>query len=414
LGSAPAAAEDAVETASPLARLVDAASLSGSLRGGYWSSTRTLDDKSDLGTAALWLRAAPRFGENLSLFAEGWVRSQDLFGDVDPEGLLREAYLDLRYGPIDVRAGKQIVTWGRADRINPTDVVTPRDFTLLVPDDEDQRFGETAIRATYFQRGLSLTGIWLLDFEPSVVPLRKPPPPLTIRERKPGGQLAQGAVRLEQSGSAVDWSLSYFDGLDTIPDLALSATGLRGPELVLQSHRVRVVGIDAATAVGPYSLRGEAAYTFTEDENGADPAIKNPFLFVVVGGDRTFVERLNVNLQYILRVVMHYQSPFDIANPLTRDVAVQAALLDNQLDHVQHSFSLRVSYRWLQDTLEAELAAVVTVDRFGWVLRPRVTYALTDRWRLTVGGDLFGGERLSFFGNLRDNSAAFAELRWSF
>jgi hypothetical protein len=146
-------------------------------------------------------------------------------------------------------------------------------------------------------------------------------------------------VRLEQSGSAVDWSLSYFDGLDTIPDLALSATGLRGPELVLQSHRVRVVGIDAATAVGPYSLRGEAAYTFTEDENGADPAIKNPFLFVVVGGDRTFVERLNVNLQYILRVVMHYQSPFDIANPLTRDVAVQAALLDNQLDHVHYSFS---------------------------------------------------------------------------
>ena len=97
MGSAPAAAEDAVETASPLARLVDAASLSGSLRGGYWSSTRTLDDKSNLGTAALWLRAAPRLGENLSLFAEGWVRSQDLFGDVDPEGLLREAYLDLHH-----------------------------------------------------------------------------------------------------------------------------------------------------------------------------------------------------------------------------------------------------------------------------------------------------------------------------
>ena len=36
---------------------------------------------------------------------------------------------------------------GRADRINPTDNLTPRDFTLLVPDDEDQRFGTAAIRA---------------------------------------------------------------------------------------------------------------------------------------------------------------------------------------------------------------------------------------------------------------------------
>jgi len=414
LGSGPAAAEDGSETASSVARLVDAVGLSGSLRGGYWSSTRTLDDKSDLGTAALWLRAAPRLGANLSLFAEGWVRSQDLFGDVDPEGVLREAYLGLRYGPVDVRAGKQIIVWGRADRINPTDVVTPRDFTLLVPDDEDQRFGTTAIRATYFLRGLALTGIWLLDFEPSVVPLRKPPPPLQIRDREPDGQMAQGAVRLEQTGSRIDWALSYFDGLDTIPDLALEAAGSGGPELVLRSHRVRVVGIDAATAVGPYSLRGEAAYTFTEDENGTDPGIKNPFLFVVVGGDRTFLERLNVNFQYVLRIVMRYHSPLDITDPLTRDVAVQAALLDNQLDRIQHSFSLRVSHRWLQDTLEAELATIVTVDRFGWVLRPRVTYALTDRWRLTVGGDLFGGERLSFFGNLRDNSAAFAELRWSF
>jgi len=183
---------------------------------------------------------------------------------------------------------------------------------------------------------------------------------------------------------------------------------------VLRSHRVRTVGVDAATVVGPYGLRGEAAYTFTEDAAGDDLSIKNPFLFLVVGADRTFPEHLNVNLQYVFRMVTHYRSPFGIADPLAREVAVQAALLANQLDRVQHSFSLRVSRRWLHETLEAEIAAIVSVDRFGWVLRPRVTYALSDRWRLTVGGDFFGGERLSFLGNLRDNSTAFAELRWSF
>lgn len=414
LGSGPAAAEDAPDRGSPLERLVDAGGLGGSLRSGYWSSSRTLDDRSDLATAAVWLRAAPRLGPSLSLLAEGWVRSEDVFGDGEPDGLLREAYLGVRHGPVDIRAGKQIIAWGRADRINPTDNLTPRDFTLLVPDDEDQRFGTPAVRATYFRGSLSLTGIWLLDFEPSRVPLRRPPAPLRVQDREPGGRHAQGAVRLEQVGSGVDWSLSYFDGLDTIPDLALDPAGRAGSELVLRSHRVRTVGVDTATAVGPYGLRGEAAYTFTEDDGGDDPGIKNPFLFLVVGADRTFLEHLNVNVQYILRLVRRYRNPLGIADPLAREVAVQAALLANQLDRVQHSFSLRVSHRWFHDTLEAELAAIVSVDRFGWVLRPRVTYALSDRWRLTVGGDLFGGERLSFLGNLRDNSAALAELRWSF
>jgi hypothetical protein len=400
--------------ASPLERFVEATGFGGSLRAGYWSSTRTLDDQSDLGTAAVWLRAAPRLGPSLSLFAEGWVRSEDVFGDGEVDGLLREAYLGARHGPVDIRAGKQIIAWGRADRINPTDNLTPRDYTALVPDDEDQRFGVPAVRATFFHGGLSLTGIWLIEFESSVVPLRRPPAPLRIQEREPGGGYEQGAVRFEQTGSRVDWSLSYFDGLDTSPDLALERTGPRGPELELSSHRVRVVGADAATAIGPYGLRGEAAYTFTEDDRGDNPYIKNPFLFVVVGADRTFLEHLNVNVQYILRVVTRYQSPFGIADPLAREVAVQSALLVNQLDRVQNSFSLRVSNRWLRETLEAELVAVVSVDRFGWVLRPRVTYAITDRWRITVGGDLFGGERLSFFGNLRDNSTAFAEVRWSF
>jgi hypothetical protein len=43
-----------------------------------------------------------------------------------------------------------------------------------------------------------------------------------------------------------------------------------------------------------------------------------------------------------------------------------------------------------------------------------VTYALTDRWKAIVGADVFQGDRRSFFGNLQDNTAAYAELRWSF
>ena len=48
-----------------------------------------------------------------------------------------------------------------------------------------------------------------------------------------------------------------------------------------------------------FGLRGEVAYTFTEDNEGTDPFVKNSFLYLVLGADRSFFEHLNVNIQTI-------------------------------------------------------------------------------------------------------------------
>lgn len=307
--------------------LADRARVSGSLRAGYWGSSRSVDDRENLATSALWLKAEPRLSRNVSLNVEGWVRSQELFHENETWGDLREASLTIRLGRVDLRLGKQIIVWGRADRLNPTDVLTPRNFTLLVPEDDDQRIGVPALKATYYLGGLSLTGLWLPDFVPHVIPLRQPPPPVRLRERGPGTTVAQWAVKLEQTGKAVDWSLSYFDGFDLIPDVRI---GRVSPSLVpvfLTHNGIRVIGADAATTLGRYGLRAEAAYTFTEDSGGRNPLIKNPFLYVVMGGDRTFYEYLNINFQYFLRAVQNFHNPFDITDPLRRAAALEDRLL---------------------------------------------------------------------------------------
>jgi hypothetical protein len=392
--------------------------VSGSLRGAYWSSSRSLDDRHSFGVASLWLEAAPRLAPGFALRAEGWLRDQRLFHEdylgSGAQGDLREAYLEVGRGPVDVRVGKQLILWGRADRINPTDNLTPRDFTLLVPDDDDQRLGVVAARATVFVGGLGLTGIWLPDFEPDRVPIRPPPAGARLREVEPDDPVTQWALRVERTGGAVDWSLSYFDGFDLVPGLGIGGGGPAGIDLVLRHHRIRVLGADAAAAAGRYGLRAEAAYTFTEDSAGRDPAVRTPFFHLVAGGDRTFLDHLNVNIQYILRVIVGYRSPFGIEDPLEREVAIQHALITSEVDAVQHGVSLRVGYRWLNETLEAEVAAVVSLERLGYVVRPRVAYAATDRWRIVVGADVFGGGRHAFYGNLRDNSGVYLEVRRSF
>jgi len=414
LGTTPCRAGELSDVLRSLQNLSPWNSLSGSLRSSYWSSSRTLDDREHLAAAALWLKAAPQLGPHAALFVEGWVINQQLFRERETVGELREAYVDVSLSSLDLRLGKQIIAWGQADRINPTDNLTPRNFTRLFTEDDEQRLGTVALKATYYFCGLALTGIWLPDFESDTIPITRPPPSFRLHEREPGQPLSQGALKLGRTGTAVDWSVSYFDGFDLFPDLGIERVGPAGVDLLLRNHRVRVIGTDATTTLGRYGLRGEAAYTFTADSRGNDPAVKNPFFFLVVGGDRTFFTYLNVNLQYLFRAVVNFHSPFRIHDPRQRAVAIQQAVQTNQLDRTQHGISLRVSHKWLNETLEAEVVGVFAFTRGGYVLRPKLSYALTDRWTVVIGADVFRGPRPSFFDNLRKNSTAYTELRWSF
>jgi len=173
-----------------------------------------------------------------------------------------------------------------------------------------------------------------------------------------------------------------------------------------------VVGLDAATVLGPYGLRAEAAYTFTEHWKNSQ--VKSPFFFMVLGADRTFMGNLNLNLQFILRVISDFQNPIDIPNPITRPVATAQASINSQLDQVQQSISFRISKKWLNETLETEVGSIVGLTRLDYAVRPKAKYAITDRLRATVGGDIFRGPTPSVFGRLRDNSTAYVELRWDF
>jgi len=135
---------------------------------------------------------------------------------------------------------------------------------------------------------------------------------------------------------------------------------------------------------------------------------------VVAGGDRTFNEHLNVNIQYLYRYVAHFGVPAPSDSPFENLVAIEHAVLSGQTRRHQHGASTRVSYKWFHDTLEAEVAAAGYARPRGGVLRPKLTYAVSDRMKVLVGGEFYRGNAASTFGVLRENSGAFAEMRWSF
>src|SRR5688572_6715104 len=211
--------------------------LSGSVRGGYWSSTRNLDREHPLGAAMTWLEGTATLGAGVTAFAEGWGALRGPAEDADTMIEMREAFVDAAIRGLDLRVGRQIVAWGRADGVNPTGSLAAEDLTLLTPDDADRRLGATTAVASYYAGGLSVSALWVPEFRGHRFPLPPAGGASFVRERRkwPGDQWA---VRVERTGGAVDWSASLFQGLDLLPDLEPTATPSR---IALRHRRIRVV-----------------------------------------------------------------------------------------------------------------------------------------------------------------------------
>lgn len=387
---------------------------SGAVRFDYFSSSRALDGRKDFPGGTLQAKIQPVWNSSLRGKLEGRI-TQPRLGSGTPESTLLESYLALRTETSEWRIGKQIVAWGRADGINPTDNLTPRNFTVLLPFEEDQRLGLTAFKLDYYlTEQHTLTFFTTPEFTPSTLP--RPTDGTQIVETRPGSALKDStvALKLNKTGDDIDWSASYFRGYSHLPDATL--IGMSGGFPVLQWHydKIEVWGADFAKNFGRWGVRGELAYYATQDKVGSDPAIKNPFLFYVIGADRTFFDNLNVNLQFIGRRVSDFHDPATINDPLLRTVATQNAITDGQQDRESYGLSTRISDKWLNDTLETEMLVFGYITRPNYYIRPLVRYAFDDRFKGTLGGEIYTGADDTFYGRLKRNRTVFAEMRYSF
>ena len=396
-----------------LRNLLTEAGITGSLRAGYWSSNRRLDDETNIGVGSAWLKLDKKLESGIGLFAEGYLVSEDVFGDSHEESRLREGYVEGRRGNFDYRVGKQIIAWGRADRFNPTDNLTPRDSTLLAADIDEDRFGSLAAKGSWnFDAATSLTGIWIPQFQPNVIPIAARNG-VVFQENVPDSN-RQWALKLDQSGKAIDWSVSWFDGFDLNADISPGPLTPAGQVVTLDHHRIQVLGADAATTRGSYRFAVEGAYVRTEDPDGTNPYIKNPFFYGVVGVERDYPDNFTVIVQGFVRQVTNYSDPESIADPVARAIAVQQAVINNQYDRTQDGLSLRIDKKWFNETLEAEFAAITLLNREGYFLRPRVIYMWSDSIKIIAAYDYYKGTDKTIYGLLERNKALYSELRWYF
>jgi len=82
----------------------------------------------------------------------------------DTEVEANEAYLNYYTDHMDWRIGKQIINWGSAYKLQPTDYFNPHDYTAIKPLDE--KLGVKAVKGIYYTaNGLEITGVITSYFE---------------------------------------------------------------------------------------------------------------------------------------------------------------------------------------------------------------------------------------------------------
>ncbi|WP_447978652.1 hypothetical protein [Candidatus Nitrospira bockiana] len=390
---------------------MEQAGYAGHVRFDYFTASKRLDDNHSLPGLTYQPRLLPKFGSWGDAKIEGRLTDQDLTDRREPrQARLLEAYTNLYFGSLDVRIGKQNIPWGRADALNPTDNLTPKDFTVLSALDEvERRTGTMAVRTNYYRGDYTVSLIWLPLFNPSTIPLSpRPGFRITEEKRSEGAWTDHGfAAKLDHTGGALDWSVSYYYGLDVLP-IGRPVTPFHA---VLIHNRIHVLGADFARNFGRFGVRGEGAYVHTQNPDGTDPFIKNPFVFYVLGVDRDLTEDLNINVQAYQRYIINFNDPFAIQDPVQRSVAVLSDTFNQQLDRIQGGFTARIRATWLNKTLEGELLAVLNLPRRDFFLRPLLGYAFSDVWKGYIGWDIFNGQRDSFFGRLQPTTAFFVEVR---
>jgi hypothetical protein len=387
----------------------DAWQLDGKLQTGIWSSNRSLDNHEIIFPATVALKGKANLSDDIALVADGRMGDTAYFAG-EKNAVAREFYLDYRQNDWDVRLGKQILPWGRADRINPTDSLTSRDYRWLAPEEEDSRFGNTGIRYNYHLSDYTLTGVWLPSMSTTRIPLGTPYQ--SFVEIKQPNNLDNFAIKLDYTGAAIDAALSFYSGVDTSPTLE-SNPSIAKPYALL-NRRIQRYGGDMAYGMGTYTLRAEVAYTQTGKTDNEFSGKKYNYVQSVMGIEKQFANSMNINLQVVWQSALDWHGAGYWQSPIQQQLTVFEQIINQQPTENYFGVAYRASKKYFNDTLELEISGLGLSQNQGLMTRPRVRYQISDEWTVAVGGDYYDGQTNSIFGRLKGNNTMFIETNYNF
>ncbi len=329
-----------------------------------------------------------------------------------------DGWLDLRvaslaFSPadfIDLRIGRQILTWGTGDLLFINDLF-PKDWNafFIGRDEEYLKAPSDAIKASLFTELINLNLIYTPTFDADRfidgrrISFFSPDlgeiagrNAITRIDRPYDDELA---LRLYRHFNAVEAAVYFYqgrwkspaglnpsNGLALFPRLRTLGASLRGPLFS---------GI-ANMEIGYYDSR--------EDRRGDNALINNSEIRLLLGYEQELARNLTLGTQYYLEQMQDHDA-------YLRSLPTASAARDED----RHLLTARLSLLTHQQNTRWSLFVYYSISENDLYLRPKVAHKWDDNWSLEAGANLFAGEdQHSFFAQFRDNTNAYVSLRYGF
>jgi len=351
-------------------------------------------------------------GGSLSFLFKG-----DLFYDGvsdDAHGLVREAYADVSRGWLDLRVGRQIVTWGVGDLLFINDVF-PKDWAAFFSGRplEYLKVGVDAAKAHIDTRALNAEIVVIPFFEPDNLPGAERffffDPFATIRTRvleEPATTAGNTELALRLYGRVLNSDVSFYAYRGYWRQPSFRPDELPVPTRLGGFYaRLNTYGVTVQRSLGAAVLNVEAGYYDSRDDpEGVDPVVPNSQYRLLAGYQRQLASELSLGAQYYAEILENYA---EYLNGLPPQLSAQ--------DRVRHLLTVRLTQFLKYQTWKLSLFSFYGPSDRDFLLIPEVWHAITDRLSFTVGANIFAGEnRTTFLGQLDANDNVFVAVRLDF
>lgn len=364
------------------------------------------------------------YGDLFTAQLKGDLVYDDLATDQDQVDLeTGEGFFDLRMANVlfsptmwmDVKVGRQVLTWGTGDLVFINDLF-PKDWQsfFLGRDVEYLKAPSDALLVSLFPSVANIdiaytprfdadrhiTGERLSYWNGQQIVGQD----AIIETDKPDEWFKDDeiALRVYRNFSAYEVAGYFYDGFWKSPGGMDPASGKAlFPDL-------RVYGASVRGPLGPGIANLETGYYDSRDDAEGDNAfINNSETRFLVGYEQEVVKNLTLAGQYYVEQVMDHDSYLASLDAIGMPT-------DTARDEARHTLTLRATLLAMNQNLILSMFTRWSPNEKDVYLKPEATYKINDNWQASIGGDLFyGTERYTFLGQFEDNNNVHVSLRYS-
>lgn len=343
-----------------------------------------------------------------------------------------EIYWDHTFNYMDLRLGRQIVTWGRCDEIIPLDVVNPQDLRrFFLPLREERKLPVWMAHSNlYLGDAVTFSALWVPFFEANKIADHDPR--WDIRPAQPDSITIQGvtipleggvntsikepdddsddSLRNGQFGFKLTtqtdksiFDLVYYYGWDQMGSLDKRISfSQNGVVLNIRKKHFRdsMAGVSFSTLLGDFVLRGEAAYHWEKyfdiiDIDDEDALAPKDFLDSCLGLEYRRGDQWYINFLVQYKKIMDFDS----------------TLVQRKSETILFGI---IDKFWARKTFQIRLLYYYNLDDGDSRFNPQLSYELADGLRATLGAEIITGEADTDWGQFEDNDLIYLKFKYSF